>query len=472
MPFKNKILADSEVSDFKTAAKKLKEYLVSLNIKSILLGLSGGADSVLLYHLLRETSAEIPGFRLGVSHANFNLRGIESKRDEDFLRKLILDYPLRCQADYYFKTFETSDYSQRNGISIEMAARKLRYDWWDQLLVENNYQRIATAHHADDNVETMLLNMLRGCGTRGIKAMVPDNGRIIRPLIDMPKLKVMKLIEERGVEFIVDSSNLSSDFRRNYLRNEIIPLIEKRWPQARKTLARTIDIIADENSVIEESINKIILAHPSSLPISVIRSFPAPLSLLHRWIEYHGGNSSIGAEINSIISSGDLHGQRWMPFDEKNCGLILTENELRLELSSAEMKNTFAIRRISPLSEDDWKRIRTATPHEVYLPSVSNNFSGTYFWRKHRTGDRISLFTETGSSSNSKKKTKLVSDVLRESNIPLSDRNHIEILCYRPTDEIVWIPGIRRSGKFLIPPGSTEAWHLSKKVENQGLQLS
>ena len=187
--------------------------------------LSGGADSVALLLLLCEL-----GVTVRALHANFQLRGEESQRDEDFVRQLCarLNVPLEVRR------FDTRAEAQR-GESIEMAARRLRYDWF----AESQWP-VCVAHHADDNAETLLLNLLRGAGLRGLAAMPPVNARgIVRPLLGVRREELVAYLESRGQTWVDDSSNVDTAFRRNFVRHRALPLLREAYPAADATIART-----------------------------------------------------------------------------------------------------------------------------------------------------------------------------------------------------------------------------------------
>ncbi|MCQ2111208.1 MAG: tRNA lysidine(34) synthetase TilS [Bacteroidaceae bacterium] len=197
-----------------------------------IIALSGGADSVaLLRTMLHE------GYSCLAVHCNFHLRGEESMRDEKFVRNLCatLSVPLHVED------FETEEYARAHGISIEMAARELRYSLFERLRQENNAERIAVAHHRDDSVETMLLNLIRGTGIRGLGGIRPLNGNIARPLLGVSRADIESYLEELGQDFVTDSTNLLTEYRRNRIRHNVIPLLKEINPSVEKSLIQTAE---------------------------------------------------------------------------------------------------------------------------------------------------------------------------------------------------------------------------------------
>ena len=199
------------------------------DVKKVIAGISGGADSVAMLLGLHEAGADITAI-----HCNFHLRGEESERDRRFVEKLCQ----RLEIPLVVIDFDVNDYMLRHKISTEMACRELRYAEFRRILNEKKADRIAVAHHADDNAETLLLNLMRGAGVAGMRGMVPDTGEIIRPLLEVSRTEILHYLESKGETYVTDSTNLISDYRRNFLRNEILPLLESRWPEARRSICR------------------------------------------------------------------------------------------------------------------------------------------------------------------------------------------------------------------------------------------
>lgn len=210
---------------------------------------SGGADSVALMHVLY--SLKYPCI---LAHCNFHLRGEESNRDENFVKKLAEKFQLK----YHIKHFDTIGYAKEKGISIEMAARELRYNWFYQLAEEENAQAIATAHHADDNIETMLMNLIRGTGLRGLTGIPYRNGKVVRPLLNVSRAEIEMYLKEHQLDYVTDSTNLQNDYRRNKIRNEVLPLLEKVNPAVRKVLYNSVGYFNDAYGIYQKAVEEIV----------------------------------------------------------------------------------------------------------------------------------------------------------------------------------------------------------------------
>ena len=209
----------------------------------ILLAVSGGIDSMYLANRAPEL---FPGARFAVAHCNFALRGAESDADEAFVRAWCAEHGLEC----FVKRFDTRSYAAEHGISIEMAARDLRYAWFAELRQTGGFDAVAVAHNADDNAETLLLNLLRGTGTRGLRGMGNRDG-IVRPLLDIPREDIRAWMTARGLAWRDDSTNADSTPKRNRIRNEVFPVFARINPSFVRTLGddmrrfARVDDIAD-----------------------------------------------------------------------------------------------------------------------------------------------------------------------------------------------------------------------------------
>ena len=281
----------------------IKKYALLNSIKKVLVGLSGGSDSCCLLTSLREAGVETIAL-----HCNFNLRGEESIRDRDFVVALCSEnqIPLKTiefDVDKYMKSHK--------GISLEMACRELRYEWFFSMMSETKADRLTIGHNADDNIETFFINLLRGSGTNGLKGMEYDNGTIWRPLLPFHKKTILEFLKEKNIDYITDSTNLQSDYRRNFLRNEIIPLIKSEWKGFDKAMDKSISNLKTENLVIEKTLSEILKKYPNNLPIEVIKDYPAPLLLIKRFISPLKPYSTTADEVLSSIHASKPNIPKW-----------------------------------------------------------------------------------------------------------------------------------------------------------------
>jgi tRNA(Ile)-lysidine synthase len=189
----------------------------------LLVAVSGGVDSVVLARLCRSAGHDIE-----IAHCNFQLRGEESLRDEEYTAQ----FAGMINAPFHVRRFDTGAYAAANKISIQEAARELRYAWFGELAEKIPFDRILTAHHADDNVETALMNLFKGTGIAGIRGMLPLTGKLARPLLFASRQEIERYAGENGIGFVEDSSNITDKYSRNYIRLNLVPLVEKIYPGA------------------------------------------------------------------------------------------------------------------------------------------------------------------------------------------------------------------------------------------------
>ena len=208
-----------------------KENLFSPKDK-LLLAVSGGIDSVVLCELCKQTK-----FDFEIVHCNFQLRGEESERDEKFVRQLAEKY----KVEFKVKIFATEKFAEENKMSIQEAARVLRYEWFDELLNPPFSTHLLTAHHANDNAETLLMNFCRGTGLHGLTGIPVSYGNIRRPMLCFTRDEIVQFAKENNLEFVEDSSNISTKYTRNLFRHEIIPAISKVYPQVNENLNDNIN---------------------------------------------------------------------------------------------------------------------------------------------------------------------------------------------------------------------------------------
>lgn len=237
----------------------------------LLLAVSGGVDSVVLCELCRQA-----GFDFSIAHCNFKLRAEESDADEIFVQALAQHY----QVPFFVKKFDTHDYCEANNLGTQEAARILRYDWFKELLAQmkqgtNKACWLLTAHHADDNTETILMNFFKGAGIAGLKGILPKAGVIVRPLLFAKKETLLSFAHSQGLAFREDASNATDHYTRNFFRHNIIPLLQNIYPQATENLQanasrfRDIQVIYDE--AIKKTTEKLVVKQKGTVHIPVLK---------------------------------------------------------------------------------------------------------------------------------------------------------------------------------------------------------
>ena len=257
----------------------------------VLVGLSGGADSVALLGVLVRL-----GYPCRALHCNFHLRGDESDRDEVFARQ----FADSLGVPFLKVDFDTRGYAAIHQESIEMAARSLRYRWFEEQRQAFNAEAIAVAHHRDDSVETLLMNLLRGSGIRGLGGIRPRNGQVVRPLLAVSRAEIEEWLQTQGWDYVTDSSNLSDAYTRNFIRLRVLPLLEQLNPAARETIARSAAHLSAAEQLyaytVEEA-RKAVFVSADSLSIEALMRYPSPETLLYEWLRPLGFSRIVVGEL-------------------------------------------------------------------------------------------------------------------------------------------------------------------------------
>jgi len=266
----------------------------------LLLALSGGLDSCVLMHICVAS-----GCRPELAHCNFGLRGPESDRDEAFVRDLASSYGLVL----HLKRFDAQSYASQHKRSVQEAARELRYAWFRQLLQERSLHRILTAHHADDNVETSLMNLFKGTGISGLRGMLPLSGDLARPLLFATRTELETYAVTHGIAHVEDSSNLSADYTRNHFRLHVLPLIEQAYPAASANLRANLQRFREVEWLYREAVNrrvrKLVKRHGDEwhVPVEALRHTEPRQTILFELYHPFGFTAGQLGEIEKLMDS-------------------------------------------------------------------------------------------------------------------------------------------------------------------------
>ena len=288
----------------------------------ILAAVSGGMDSVLMVHLLKAA-----GYNFGIAHCNFQLRGDEAIADQQFVRQLAT----QLNIPFHTIDFDTKKYATDKKISIQMAARELRYQWFAQISQQANYDVISLAHHQNDAIETILLNLTRGTGIAGLHGILPKNGSIVRPLLFLKRDEIQDIVTANSLAYVEDSSNSSAKYARNKIRLEVIPKLKELNPALENTFEhnlkhfRNLEILLDQK--LAELKKSIFILHKDEvhLPIEEIKRLHPQSLLLFGLLQEYG---FIESTVDDIISALGKHSGRI--FESTDFILILDREKLIL----------------------------------------------------------------------------------------------------------------------------------------------
>lgn len=262
-----------------------------------IIAVSGGADSISLLHAFKYLNLKILAL-----HCNFGLRGKESDMDEQFVKRFCDTFGIALSV----KKFDTTVYAKEKGISIEMAARELRYNWFADMKVKKKMDYIVVGHHADDLAETFFINVCRGTGIKGLTGIKPINGDILRPLLSFPRTEILKYIEENQLGYRTDSTNTSTDYVRNRIRLQVIPVFKDINPGFRETMEENCEVLKETEAIfrygIQQLQQQIIINEKDELLIDIGKTLatPAPYTLLYETLRPLGFNKT---QIRDILNT-------------------------------------------------------------------------------------------------------------------------------------------------------------------------
>ena len=386
---------------------------------TIIVGVSGGPDSMALLHWLCQQ-----GYSCIAAHCNFHLRHEESDRDEQFVRDICRQWGIALEVIH----FDTRQEAQAQRESIEMAARRLRYEWFETLRVKYQANSIAVAHHRDDSAETLLLNLVRGTGIKGLSGILPKQGVIIRPLLCVSREDVMNYLEDNGLDSVQDSSNLSHEYLRNRIRHEVVPLLTEMNPSIVETLAKTSVYMQQAATMLESSTrNYHIWVEQGVIPIDALLAQASPEFILHELIAPLGFNSS---QQSSILTSAQS-GQSGRQFESKTGWRILRERDELLICAPKKEEEVKPNFRIEFTQYSSTSRLPSFSKRVALIDADS--VSMPMHLRPWRQGDKFSPYGMD-------KGRKLVSDFLTDRKVSMLQRENLWVLC-DVSDNIVWVVG-------------------------------
>jgi len=409
----------------------------------LILGISGGADSVCLMHILLAL-----GCSFELTHCNFNLRGEESDADEDFVKDLAKKYQLKIHV----KHFDTLAYAAKNKISTQMAARDLRYAWFDKLMIKSSAKYLAIAHHANDDIETFFINLVRGSGLKGFLGIKEKNNLIVRPLLVVSRLEIEQYLKERDIVFREDSSNASVKYLRNKIRHELMPLLAEMNPSIQETVKdemRILEGVAQVYDAKVEEVRKDLTQEKNGIVQFEISALLA-LNPLHNYL--YELLSPYGFYTVEAISKA-LKGKSGKQFFSTTHQLVVDRENIFISLLNKENevfniteKNTSLV---NPL---DIKFKVTTNKTIIYDNNIAQlDFEKLKFpltLRKWKQGDK---FMPLGM-----KKFKKLSDFFIDNKFSIIDKQEQWLLC--SDVDIVWLVGCRIDERYKLETNTKKVY--------------
>jgi tRNA(Ile)-lysidine synthase len=414
----------------------------------LLIAVSGGADSAVLCQLCKQA-----GYDFAIAHCNFKLRGEESDRDENFVRKLAEQY----SVNIFVKEFDTTALAKEHRTSIEETARNLRYDWFATLMLEYNFNYLLTAHHADDNIETVTMNFFRGTGVKGMRGILQKQKNIVRPLLFARRKDIELFADQNKIAFVTDSTNEESDYTRNYFRNELIPAIEKIYPETANNILKNINRFTDVEFLYNESVltikSKLLEKRGNEVYIPVLKLAKIkPLqTIIYEIINEHNFTASQVGEVEKLLNSESgkyitssthriLRNRKWLIISPLNnveevSHYLIEENQTSVLFAGGKLEINAIEKPESLVTDADTAFIDAA------------NIKYPLLLRKWKQGDYFYPLGMTNLPAGRQGKKKL-SRFFIDVKLSLTEKENVWVL--ESDKKIIWVVGLRIDDRFKV----------------------
>ena len=428
--------------------RKIEQFIEQKELMSknqlYLVALSGGADSVALLLVLKRL-----GYNVEAAHCNFHLRGEESDRDEDFCKDLCRELDIKLHLAH----FDTQTNASLHGISIEMAARNLRYNYFEALLKDINASAVCVAHHKDDSAETLLLNLVRGTGIEGLTGIKSKNNRIVRPFLCVRRNEIINYLEQQNQSFVTDSSNLVNDVQRNKIRLDVMPLLQTINPSVVEHLNQTGEYVEDAtailNATLEQMYDRVVLLKTEEQMIVDIERLEKEQSssyLLWNILKNYGFNAAQIKQISQGLTTSI--GRVW---ESTTHALTINNNKIIVEpLFTCDSKEYRLIEeglyhlnsKLSiEIKKESYSSDKGFSKDPKYIWIDADKVAFPLFIRLIKEGDRMIPLGMKGG--------KLISDMLTDSKVSYFDRQRQYVLLNNE-QQIIWLLGRRIDDRYKI----------------------
>jgi len=422
----------------------IEKYQLVSETDKILLAVSGGIDSVCMAHLFHAA-----GFHFGIVHCNFKLRSKESDDDQKFVESIASAF----KSKLFFREFDTRKYAAMKNISVQMAARELRYKWFEELATSEKYTRVAIAHNRNDVAETFLINLVRGTGLTGLSGIREKNGIFIRPLLFSTRKSIVHYAKSHEISYREDSSNADIKYQRNLIRNKIIPLLEKINPSFTDTILQETEIFRAVNTIYQSAINKIreelitSVDEKVCININLLKKENIPAPLVFELISPYGFGYAEAEKLLELLDgeSGKrfISGSHTMVKDRNYIIIEKNQKEVReadhlIESGAAEIESPI---KISIKKFPNSKGL--IIPASPFIATI--DFDKLKFPLRLRHWQKGDFFVPLGLKGRKK-----LSDFFVDRKINLHDKKKIWLLCSE--EKIVWVAGYQIDDRFKVTP--------------------
>jgi tRNA(Ile)-lysidine synthase len=411
----------------------------------IIAAVSGGMDSVLMAHLLHAA-----GHDFVIAHCNFQLRGDEAQRDQSFCQQLAADF----SAPFHTINFDTKGYAATHKISIQMAARDMRYAWFEELRLQLGFDVIALAHHQNDTIETILLNLTRGTGIAGLHGIRPKVGNLVRPLLFLSREEVVAIVKAEKIGYVEDSSNALVKYARNKIRHEVVPKLKELNPNLENTFQEHLQHFAELEELLEMQLedlrSRLFIKHQQEIhmPIAELQKLKPQQLLIFGLLKPFGFNVT---SVNDLIDSLDKHAGR--KFEALNWNLILDRDKVIISPVKAEENRSVTINEHDEQIRFGYNQFsisNTIAPYEIVNnPSIAAVDDALLSYplsiRSWQQGD---YFYPLGMKTRKK-----LSDFFIGQKVPLHRKDQVPVLV-NGNGDIIWIAGFRVDNRYKITPGT------------------
>ena len=426
----------------------INSNLPFLKGKKLLVAISGGIDSVALTHLLSELD-----FNISLAHCNFNLRGKESDLDEDFVNKL----GSKLEIPVFTTQFNTEVFAKENKQSTQIAARSLRYSWFQKLKKEHSFDYVLTAHHADDNLETFLINLTRGTGLEGLTGIPEINGRIVRPLLRFSRKEIFTFIKENKIDWREDKSNAQTKYIRNKIRHKVVPILKEINPSLLNTFAKTTEYLKESQHIIEDRIKKVtsevltIDKNTIAINIQKVEKLSNPKAYLYQLLKAY--NFTEWNDIYNLLyaQSGKqvLSKTHTLLKDRKSLVLFKNINSNNIETIFIQ-KNELEITKPIHLKIENVIEKSRKNKEIIFIDTEKCVFPLQL--RKWQNGD---FFYPSGMSGKKK-----LSKYFKDEKFSLFEKLNTWLLCNNNND-IIWVVGHREDSRFEMTAQTNSLFKIS-----------